>query len=52
MAHMTDKKTAPDAAGDDSVRMYPSNQLKEQVRDPKEAFSAFSVLKDTFFTAQ
>ena len=43
----TENRPAP--AGDEHVRMYPANQLKDQVRDLKETFSAFKVLKDTFF---
>ncbi len=46
----TEKRTAP--AGDESVRMYPANQLKEQVRDPKVTFSAFKLLQETFFSAK
>jgi hypothetical protein len=44
----TEKNTAP--TGDDFVRLYPANTLKEQVRDPKDTLSAFTVLKATFFT--
>jgi hypothetical protein len=47
MTTATEKRTAP--AGDESVRMYPANQLKEQLREPKETFSAFKVLQETFF---
>lgn len=45
----TGKMAAQVLSGDDLVRMYPSNQLKAQVRDPKESLSAFKVLKETFF---
>jgi len=37
---------------DDFVRLYPANSLKDQVRDPKETLSAFTVLKETFFTKE
>ncbi len=46
----TETKAAPSFAGDDSVRLYPANSLKDQLRDPKETLSAFTVLKETFFT--
>ena len=29
--------------------LSPNSTLKPQVRDPKDTFSAFTVLKDTFF---
>jgi hypothetical protein len=45
----TDKGAAPATTGDEFVRMYPANQLKDQRRDPKETLSAFSVLKARFF---
>lgn len=47
MTHIAEKRPAP--TGDEHVRMYPANQLKDQVRSPDEAFSAFTVLKETFF---
>ncbi|MCK1345858.1 MULTISPECIES: hypothetical protein [unclassified Bradyrhizobium] len=49
MTKASEKKTAPTPAGDDFVRMYPCNHLNEQLRDPKDAFSAFKVVKDAFF---
>lgn len=36
--------------GERVARMYPSNQLKAQVRPIEETLSAFSVLKETFFS--
>lgn len=44
----TENQPAPVPAGDEGVRMYPANQLKDQVRDPKDAFSAFKLLRETF----
>ena len=32
------------------VQMYPNNQLKDQVRTFSETKSAFSVVKDEFFS--
>jgi|HubBroStandDraft_6_1064221.scaffolds.fasta_scaffold00050_123 hypothetical protein len=49
MAKTSEKTTAPTRTGDDFVRMYPCNRLNEQIRDPKEGLSAFTVLKETFF---
>jgi hypothetical protein len=49
MTKQSEKKTAPATTGDDFVRMYPCNHLNEQIRDPKEGLSAFTVLKQTFF---
>ncbi len=50
MSNTSEKRTSPETAGDELVRMYPSNQLKAQLRDPKDTLSAFTVLKETFFT--
>jgi hypothetical protein len=42
------KKTAPDVAGDDFVRMYPCNQLKPPVHKFEDTFSAMTVVKAMF----
>ncbi len=45
--HATDKR------GDEAVvLMYPDNQLRGQVRTFEETFSAFTVLKETFFASK
>jgi hypothetical protein len=47
----TKDKRAPEAKADEAVVLwYPDNQLKKQVRSIDETLSAFSVLKDAFFT--
>lgn len=42
--------TQRDSMEENVVLMYPGNQLKEQVREYKDTFSAFKVVKETFFT--
>lgn len=48
MKETTAQKPANHATAAMAVRMYPSNTLKQQVRDPKDNLSAFKVLKDAF----
>lgn len=47
MTKSTDTKPAVSAGA--QPRMYPSNQLPQQVRDPRDGPSAFAVIRDTFF---
>jgi hypothetical protein len=42
------KRAAPEVAGDDATRMYPSNQLKAPVREFKDTFSAVGVVQEMF----
>lgn len=44
----TERSTQP-GKGDPVALMYPGNQLKEQVRDPRDTLSAFKVMNDAFF---
>lgn len=37
------------AGGREAVRMYPNNQLRQQVRGVEETLSAFQVVKNKFF---
>lgn len=48
MSNVNDKRAPATATTDKAVRMYPPNSLRGQVRDPKEALSAFAVLKGHF----
>lgn len=48
-----ENQTAEAAPKKDAMAlMYPSNQLKPQVRDFTETLSAFKVMKEAFFEAQ
>ena len=48
MSNANDKRAPAAATTEKAVRMYPRNSLKPQVRDPNEALSAFTVLKQHF----
>lgn len=47
MTKSTDTKPASSVGA--APRMYPSNQLPPQVRDPRNGPSAYAVIRDTFF---
>jgi hypothetical protein len=48
MEKTTEKTAATDTSGDDFVRMYPSNQLREPVRSFDDTFSAVVVVQEMF----
>lgn len=48
MSNTNDKRAPATATTEKAVRMYPRNSLKAQVRDPKEALSAFTVIQKHF----
>jgi hypothetical protein len=50
MDRTTDKR-APGSGGD-GVLMYPDNKLMPQVRPFSETLSAFTVIKEAFFTKE
>jgi hypothetical protein len=48
MTHMAKGGSEAAASGREAVRMYPSNQLKDQVREFGTNLSAFAVMKEAF----
>ena len=52
MKQTANKESEAATCGRKAVRMYPSNQLKQQVRDFGSNLSAFTVMKDAFADAK
>ncbi|WP_156394095.1 hypothetical protein [Methylobacterium sp. Leaf94] len=50
MADVKSKKPVGSAATSKGVRMYPSNSLPQQRRDPYDNLSALAVLRDAYGT--
>jgi hypothetical protein len=48
MTQTAGRESEAATSGRQAVRMYPSNQLKDQVRDFGSNLSAFAVMKDAF----
>lgn len=51
--NMDQKHSEPRDRGEETAAlMYPSNQLKPQIRDLSETLSAFRVMKNAFFAPE
>lgn len=48
MADTNSKKPVGPTTAGKGPRMYPSNSLPKQLRDPKDTLSAFSVLRKAY----